>query len=147
MAEVNVEFAKQKYLVILSDRAFGDLEYKQRKNWNSRNRIQRERANLMFSRINEGLYNLANEITPTTIVPTRRANEYAYRFSDGFGRIIFQVIKTTTSPIIYVIDFIWDYKSVPNSWWSIVENKKTNMSRIITETINSYLRKNILLVS
>jgi len=145
MAEINVEFAKQKYLVILSNRAYGDLEYKQRKNWNSKNRIQRERANLMFSRINEGLYNLANDITPTMIVPTGRANEYAYRFSDGFGRIIFQVIQTRTDPIIYVIDFIWDYKRTPSSWWSIVEEKR--MKSIIKETINNYLKKNLLLAN
>lgn len=31
MADVNIEFAKQKHIVILSQRAYGDLDYKQRK--------------------------------------------------------------------------------------------------------------------
>lgn len=35
MANVNVEFAKHKHLVILSPRAYGDLDYKQRTNWSS----------------------------------------------------------------------------------------------------------------
>ena len=144
MAEMNIEFATQKHIVVLSQRAYGDLEYKQRKNWNSRNRLQRERANLLFSRTYQGLYNLANDIEPTTILPTGVPNQYVYQLSDGIGRIIFQMINTTTHNIIYILDFIWDYKTTSNSWWNIVENKKP-ISRIITETINSYLNKNILL--
>lgn len=143
MAEVNVEFAKHKHLVILSPRAYGDLDYKQRKNWNSRKRLQRERANLLFNRVNQGLYNLANDIEPTTILPTSVANEYVYQLSDGIGRIVFKLINSTTDSIIYVLDFIWDYKTIPNSWWSIVENEK-HINQIITETINNYLRRNII---
>lgn len=142
----NVEFAKQKHIVILSPRAYGDLDYKQRKNWNSPNHQQRERANLLFSRAYQGLYNLANDIEPSTIMPTRIANEYIYQLCDGIGRIIFKLICTSTESIIYVIDFLWDYKRISNSWWSIVENK-IPINRIITETINSYLRKNLLLAS
>ena len=143
MADVNIEFAKQKHIVILSQRAYGDLDYKQRKNWNSRKQLHRERANLLFNRTYQGLYNLANDITPTTILATGVPNEYVYRLSDGIGRIIFQLIHTTTESIIYVIDFLWDYKRVPNSWWSIVENKK-RFRHIIRETINQYLKRNIL---
>ena len=123
MADVNIEFAKQKHIVILSQRAYGDLDYKQRKNWNSRKQLQRERANLLFNRTYQGLYNLANDITPTTILATGVPNEYVYRLSDGIGRIIFQLIHTTTESIIYVIDFLWDYKRVPN-------NKATNYEQL-----------------
>ena len=97
----------------------------------------------VFNRTYQGLYNLANDITPTTILATGVPNEYVYRLSDGIGRIIFQLIHTTTESIIYVIDFLWDYKRVPNSWWSIVENKK-RFRHIIRETINQYLKRNIL---
>ena len=146
MANVNLEFARQKYQVKLSPRAYGDLDYKQRKNWNSRKRLQRERANLLFNRVYQGLYNLANDIEPTTILSTGLPNEYVYQLSDDIGRIIFQLIIGTDGLCIYVIDFIWDYKTIPNSWWSIVENKK-HIDNIITETINDYLRKNIIMSS
>ena len=137
MAEL--EFAEQKYIVILSPRTYGDLDYKQRKNWNSPNHLQRERANLLFSRTYQGLYNLANDISPIAVVPTGVGHHYVYQLSDGIGRIIFKMIKTTTISIIYVIDFLWDYKTVAGSWWSIVEDKKT-ISRIVRETINQYLK-------
>lgn len=31
MADVNIEFAKQKHIIVLSQRAYGDLDYKKRK--------------------------------------------------------------------------------------------------------------------
>lgn len=143
MANVNVEFAKHKHLVILSPRGYGDLDYKQRTNWSSQKRLQRERANLLFSRVYQGLYNLANDIKPTTILAAGAPNEYVYQLSDSIGRIIFKLINTTTESIIYVLDFIWDYKTTPNSWWSIVESKKS-IDSIIAETINNYLRRNLI---
>ena len=143
MAELELEFAEQKYIVILSPRAYGDLDYKQRKNWSSPNRSQRERANLLFSRTYQGLYNLANDISPTAVVPTGVGHHYIYQLSDGIGRIILKMITTTTVPIIYVIDFLWNYKSTPNSWWSIVKGKKS-IKQIIRETINQYLKDNLL---
>ena len=106
MANVNVEFAKHKHLVILSPRGYGDLDYKQRTNWSSQKRLQRERANLLFSRVYQGLYNLANDIKPTTILAAGAPNEYVYQLSDSIGRIIFKLINTTTESIIYVLDFI-----------------------------------------
>ena len=143
MAELELEFAKQKYIVILSPRTYGDLDYKQRANWNSPNHLQRERANLLFSRTYQGLYNLANDISPTIVVPTGVGHHYIYQLSDGIGRIIFKIINTTTVPIIYVIDFLWDYKTAAGSWWSIVEDKNS-LDSIITEVINRYLRENLL---
>ena len=143
MAELELEFAEQKYIVILSPRAYGDLDYKQRANWDSPNRLQRERANLLFSRTYQGLYNLANDISPMAVVPTGVRHHYVYQLPDGIGRIIFKMIKTTTVPIIYIIDFLWDYKTAPNSWWSIVESKKP-IKQIIRETINQYLKDNLL---
>ena len=142
MADVTLEFAQQKHVVVLSPRAYGDLEYKQRKNWGSPNHLQRERANLLFSRTSQGLYNLANDITPTTILSTGVDDEYVYNLSDGIGRIIFRLIDTTTVKIIYVVDFLWDYKAAPNSWWGIVENKRVD--RIVRETVNQYLQRHIL---
>lgn len=142
MAELEIEFAKQKYTVVLSPRAYGELDYKQRKNWGSPNRLQRERANLLFSRTYQGLYNLANDISPTIVVPTGVGHDYIYQLSDDIGRIIFKMIKTTTVPIIYVVDFLWDYQTTPNSWWAIVENKKS-INQIIRETVERYLKDNL----
>lgn len=139
MAEV--EFANQKYIVELSSRAYGDLEYKQRHNWGSSNRIQRERANLLFSRVQQGLYNLANGISPNEIVQTNCNNELVYAFSDNIGRIVFQLLKANDGLIIYVVDFIWDYKKDPNSWWKIVEQKRINT--IIKEELNRFFKENL----
>ena len=75
-------------------------------------------------------------------------NEYVCKISDDIGRIIYEIIYDEQGNYgIIIKDFIWDYKSIPNSWWSIVENKKVNISRIITETINNYLKRNLMLAS
>ena len=51
-----LDFPKQKYKIKLMSRFVGDLEYRQRINWNSSKQETRERANLMFSRMRNELY-------------------------------------------------------------------------------------------
>ena len=133
-----IKFAKQKNDVWISPRAWGDIDYKQRNNWNSKNRIQRERANLLLSRVEQSIYNIANDI----LVPTGIDNEYITEISDGIGRIVFEYTYDSNGTVnVIVNDFIWDYKRNPNSWWYIVEQKncpntqyKTNPKNRLTES-------------
>ena len=119
-----IEFAQQKHSIWLTDRAVGDMEYKQRKNWESTNSEQRERANLLFGRVEQGAYNLANDILACNIVKVPYGDDYTYELSDEIGRIVFYfVVDTNGKKSIIIKGFIWDYKLNPNSWWSIVENK------------------------
>ena len=142
-----VTFARQVHSVWIESRTYGDIDYKKRGNWNSNNQEQRDRANLLFSRVEQCIYNLANDIDVNNSVHTGVLNEYVCEISDGIGRIIYEIIYDEQGNYgIIIKDFIWDYKTIPNSWWSIVENKKS-INTIITETINNYLRRNIIMSS
>lgn len=143
MADVNIVFPKQKYKITISSRAYGDLDYKQRKNWNSSNRLQRERANVLFDRLRETLHSLANNIAPNEILPTGKNGELVYEIPDGIGRIILNITDTDDGSVITVIDWIWDYKNVSDSWWSIVEDKNYGQKPIlelIQRVVNPNLR-------
>lgn len=77
---------------------------------------------MLFERVSQGFYNLANDIEPREILSTGYENEYVCPFSDDFGRIIFKLIETENDKIVYIIDILWDYKNQKDSWWHIVEN-------------------------
>ena len=126
---MDLNFSKQKYEILLSPRAFGDIEYKQRKNWSSKNKQQRERANVMFDRIHQALYNIAN-CTNFNDFPKSSRGEYQYTLTDGFAVINFELYKTADSLVVYVTNFLWPYKKDPNSWWYIVENMRTSTNKV-----------------
>lgn len=78
------------------------------------------------------IYNIANDI----LVPTGIDNEYITEISDGIGRIVFEYTYDSNGTVnVIVDDFIWDYKSLPNSWWNIVERKQYASNKI-------FLKKN-----
>lgn len=139
------------HAVRLSPRAYGDIEYKQRINWKAKSRIQRERANLMFDRLQQALFSIANT-TDFSIFEKSPKGTYQYIVTDRFAVIIFELIKVNDSLVIYVTDFLWPYKKDPNSWWKIVESNDTKIIRItetqfmgiITECITNYLKENVL---
>lgn len=118
---MELDFSKQKYRIIIDPRPYGDLEYKQRANWNSKNRLQRERANLMFNRLEQSISNIANDIN-TNSVSTGFGNQRVYKVTDGFARIIYEPVLMNNEIVIIIREFLWDYKKDRNSWWSIVEN-------------------------
>ena len=126
---MDLNFNEKKHAVRLSPRAYGDIEYKQRKNWNTKSREQRERAYLMFDRLHQALFNLANTNDFSTFSKNTNG-AYQYTVTDGFAVIFFTLIKVNDSLIIYVTDFIWPYKKDPNSWWYIVEGKEQNLIRL-----------------
>ena len=55
-----VEFAKQQFKLFLSDVVASDFKKKQELNWGSSDSLKRERANLLFSRVEETLFYMAN---------------------------------------------------------------------------------------
>lgn len=134
---MDLNFARHKHLVYLSPSAYGDIEYKQRKNWGASNHIQRERANLMFNRLHESLYYLAN-ITNFSDFTRTSFGEYQFTVSDGFAVICFELYQTQDSLIIYVTEFLWPYKKHTTSWWYIVENNQRSMNIRLAE---DYIRK------
>lgn len=118
---MDLNFINQLHEVVLSPRAWGDIEYKQRHNWSSKNRIQRERASLMFNRIHQALYNLANTDDFTEF--DKVLDDYQYTLTDKFAIIIFQLYEVENKQkIIYVTEFLFPYKKDPDSWWYIVES-------------------------
>ena len=132
-----IEFAQQKHRVWFTNRAVGDLEYKQRKNWESPNDEQRERANLLFNRVEQGVYNLANDILTCNIEKTGVGNDYTYELSDGIGCILFYCVEDSNGEKSIIIKgFTWDYKLNPNSWWSIVES----IQKVESDFYNIYNR-------
>lgn len=137
-----IVFAQQIHSVWIEPRTLGDYEYKQRTNWNARNPQQRERANLLFSRVEQSIYNIANDIDTGSIAPTGVGCEYVCSISDNIGRIIFEMVADDNDSIHIIIkDFVWDYKTIKDSWWSIVENN-CKIDRIITETLNRFILEN-----
>ena len=69
-------FSKQLHDVYVESRAYGDYEYKQRANWNSPNRLQRERANVLFGRVEQAIFNIANEIDTGDVAYTGTNGDY-----------------------------------------------------------------------
>ena len=124
---MDLNFNVKEHTVMLSPRAYGDLEYKQRKNWNKKSHVKRERANLMFDRLHIALFTLANTTDFSKFSKSPKGT-YLYTVTDGFAVIYFDLIKVNDSLVIYVTDFLWPYKKDPNSWWAIVEsNNKTTI--------------------
>lgn len=144
---MDLDFYEMVHAVRLSPRAYGDIEYKQRVNWNSKSRIQRERANLMFDRLHEALYSLANT-TDFSIFQKPPKGAYQYTVTDGFAVIYFDLIKVNDALVVYVTEFLWPYKKDPNSWWKIVESiekatvrlTEAQFKRLLTESITKILQ-------
>lgn len=126
---MDLNFSNQKHSVVLSPRVYGDLEYKERRNWNSRNSIQRERANLMFERLFQCFYDLANSDN-FEYLEKRKDGLYQYTLTDGFAVIILQLFKSTDGFIVVIQNILWPYKKDPNSWWKIVESLDKNTLRL-----------------
>lgn len=134
-------FNQQNHIIVVEPNAYGDLEYKQRVNWSSNNHIQRERANLLFRRVEQTIYNIANDIDTGDVVYTGRNNDYICRISDGIGRILFEIVCCSNNKILIIIkDFIWDYKNSTNTWWNIVEDKTINKQNKTYKTMKQKIR-------
>lgn len=134
-------FNQQNHIIVVEPNAYGDLEYKQRVNWSSNNHIQRERANLLFRRVEQTIYNIANDIDTGDVVYTGRNNDYICRISDGIGRILFEIVCCSNNKILIIIkDFIWDYKNSTNTWWNIVEDKTINKQNKVHKTMKQKIR-------
>lgn len=140
---MNLDFSKQKHIVKLSPRVYGDLEYKERRNWNSKNRIQRERANLMFERLFQCFYDLANSEN-FEYLEKRDDGKYQFTVTDGFAVVIIQLFKFVDGFIVVIQEILWPYKKDPNSWWYIVEDKPQNLIRLtesqLDKLIESYVK-------
>lgn len=143
---MDLNFNTQQHDVRLSPRAYGDIEYKQRKNWNAKNQIQRERAYLMFDRLHQALFNLANT-TDFSGFKKFDNGTYQYITADGFAVINFELVKVVDSLVIYVTNFVWPYKKDPNSWWKVVETKHTikltekELMALLSECIHKALNR------
>ena len=116
-----LDFPKQKYKIKLMPRFVGDLEYRQQVNWNSVKPEVRERANLMFSRMRNELYELANgnDVNLTHI----SGADYKYTFTDGFATLTLKALCDNTGTLAYFVEEVeWKFKKL--DWWNIIE--KTN---------------------
>ena len=130
-----------KYVVKLMPRFVGDIEYCQRKNWNSPKKAVRERANLMFSRMRNELYELSqgNEVNLTHI----GGSDYKYTFTDKFATLRIKVLIDSQGVKYYFVEeVIWHYKTI--DWWNIIEAKRSNKSVITESQLRRIIRETLL---
>ena len=67
-------------------------------------------------------------------------------FDAGIGVLLFSVYYDHTEKgyVIYITDANWDFVSNPNEYYNLMFEGKKSINRIITETINNYLRSNLI---
>ena len=134
------DFSTQTIKIYLQNDVVSELNHKIEKNFSSSNTEQKERAEVLFRHLNRGLYNIANGVFDSNNVTPD--GELFYDIFEDIGTIIFVPIITDQKEIGMIITrIVWKYYS--NDWWSIVENKRVD--HIIKETINNYLRRNLLI--
>ncbi len=134
------DFSTQTIKLYLQNDVVSELNHKIEKNFSSSNTEQKERAEVLFRHLNRGLYNIANGLFDSNNVTPD--GELFYDIFEDIGTIIFVPIITDQKEIGMIITrIVWKYYS--NDWWSIVENKRVD--HIIKETINNYLRRNLLI--
>ena len=76
-------------IIKLMPRFVGDLEYVQNKNWNFPNRLQRERANVLFGRVEQAIFNIANEIDTGDVAYTGTNRTFARSLCSLLGKFQF----------------------------------------------------------
>ena len=134
---MDLNFSKQIHSLYLSPRAYGDIEYKQRKNWNSRDREKREKAHLMLDRLHQELFELCNT-TDFLDFEKSSSGEYRYTVTDGFVTIHFILYKNEGEKAIYVTNFVWSYKKDVDGWWYIVDHLEPLDNQILIRKIFEY---------
>ncbi|MBO7417467.1 MAG: hypothetical protein J6U14_00820 [Bacteroidaceae bacterium] len=133
---LNEDNLPPKLPVVYSDDVMNEIEYIRQ-----RNLFEKEGLSRLFSHIK----GIENHISNRAIAfgygsnYTMDSNEITYVYDMG---VVF-CVKDDSEKVF--IEISWIYLNLED--FGLQENRNINISRIITETINSYLRKNLLLVN
>ena len=141
------DFASQVYKLYLTNEVNKEINNKITVNFSSTNTEQKERTELLLRLVNRVLAEIAKgncESTDITI-----DEEYFADVIDGDGNIVATIIYSPISNDegemgFVVTRIVW--KTYVNNWWNIVESKIEMLDSVITETINSFLRRELLIL-
>jgi hypothetical protein len=133
---LNEDNLPPKLPVVYSDDVMNEIEYIRQ-----RNLFEKEGLSRLFSHIK----GIENHISNRAIAfgygsnYTMDSNEITYVYDMG---VVF-CVKDDSEKVF--IEISWIYLNLED--FGLQENRNINISRIITETINNYLKRNLLLVS
>ena len=134
---MEIEYSKQINKLFLSSRVVGDLAYKKDVNWESNDAKKRERANTMFSRINQGIYNIANDMATFNVDYDEENDCFKYSFTDKFGYFLFDTYIDENNVLSFFIEeFVFTYKQDKDSWWAIVDKKQNVRYPFLTRILD-----------
>lgn len=139
---MDLNFIKQKNILRLTDEVVGMIESKKSVNFNSPDEEQRKRASLLFRRLRESMYDLANE-DDFSYLTKRPDGKYSYIVPDEFAIFIIELFRTNENTIVIIEEILWPYKNDSKNWWYIVEKqilKKDKLEHECHQIMEAYDR-------